>query len=120
MHKGTEQEKEHLKLVEQLSDMQKERIKAMQKLEVFLKDRRNLSAMLGVIDMAYPGLYDYIKKEYPSSSELEKKVLLLSRFKLLRTDEATLLGISTSVLDKVRGRVKKLKSLDSFGKSLDG
>ena len=137
LHKGTEQEKEHLKLVEQLSDMQKERIKAMQKLEVFLKDRRNLSAlsdlerqfflgqnhwevMLGVIDMAYPGLYDYIKKEYPSSSELEKKVLLLSRFKLLRTDEATLLGISTSVLDKVRGRVKKLKSLDSFGKSLDG
>ena len=76
--------------------------------------------MLGVIDMAYPGLYDYIKKEYPSSSELEKKVLLLSRFKLLRTDEATLLGISTSVLDKVRGRVKKLKSLDSLGKSLDG
>lgn len=137
LRRGAEQEQERLKLVEQLTAMQKEKIKTIQKLEVFLKDRRNLAAlndleqqyfagqdhwmvMLEVIDMVYPGLHDRINTDYPSISELEKRVLLLSPFKLSRNDEATLLGISTSVLDKVRGRIRKLKSLDFPEKSLDG
>lgn len=137
LREGAKQEQERLKLIEQLSDIQKERIKAIQKLEVFLKDRRNLSAlndlehqifsgqdhwkvMLELIDMVYPGLYDCINKEYPSIKELEKRVLLLSHFRLSRNDEATLLGVSTSVLDKVRGRIRRLKNLDYFKNSLDG
>lgn len=137
IQKRLHEEQEWFKLIEQLSVTQKEKIKNIQKLEVYLKDRRNLSAlndleqqffagqdhwkvMLELIEMVYPGSYDRINKDYPSISELEKKVLLLSPFKLSRTDEAALLGISTSVLDKVRGKIRKLKSLDYDEKSLDG
>jgi hypothetical protein len=48
------------------------------------------------------------KAKYPQATDLECKVYLLSRFRLPRVEEATLLGISTSVLDKVRGKVRKM------------
>jgi hypothetical protein len=40
--------------------------------------------------------------------EMERRVFILSRFKLSRMEEAALLGISTSVLDKLRTRVHKI------------
>lgn len=104
----------------------------MQKLDVFMKDRKNstsltdleklvfdgddhMKMMMQVIDVMYPGLYRKINDTYPELSELEKKVCLLSRFKLSRYEEAMILGISTSVLDKTRGKVKKITAdrLDS-------
>jgi hypothetical protein len=39
--------------------------------------------------------------------ELELRVSMLSPLKLSRQGEAALLGISTSVLDKIRTKVKK-------------
>ena len=46
-------------------------------------------------------------------SELERRVYMLNDFKLSRIDEALLLDVSTSVLDKARGKVKKLLEQDS-------
>ncbi len=129
LNKDAEQEWEKLEMVQQLKAFQKERVKAMQTLEVLLKDRKNSIAlndlknqlfgerdhwtvMLEFINKAYPGLYDGIKTKYPMLNELELKVVLLSNFKLSRADEAAILGVSTSVLDKVRGRVRRVKSLD--------
>jgi tetratricopeptide (TPR) repeat protein len=128
LKQSAEQEKEHHEIVNQLLDMQKEKIKTMQKLDVFLKDRKDtialtdlekqlflgkdhLEVMLEVIDEAYPGLLAKIKEEYPLMDELEQKVCLLSRFKLSRYDEARVLGVSISVLDKARGRVRKLMEM---------
>ena len=128
LKQSAEQEKEHHEIVNQLLDMQKDKIKTMQKLDVFLKDRKDtialtdlekqlflgkdhLEVMLEVIDEAYPGLLAKIKEEYPLMDELEQKVCLLSRFKLSRYDEARVLGVSISVLDKARGRVRKLMEM---------
>jgi len=44
--------------------------------------------------------------------EMEHRVFMLSRFKLSRVEEAALLGISTSVLDKIRTRVHKIVEQD--------
>ncbi len=43
-------------------------------------------------------------------NDLDYKVCLLSRLKLSRSEEADLLGISTSVLDKIRGKVHRMMS----------
>lgn len=132
LKQDAEREKERHMMVGQLLKMQNERIQAMQKLDVFLKDRKNaiplsdlekqlfkgkdhLEMMMEMIDEAYPGLAAKIEAEYPTMDDLEKKVCLLSQFKLSRNDEAKILGISVSVLDKVRGRVKKLMGSDENG-----
>ena len=129
LKQDAEREKERRLMVGQLLDLQNERIQAMQKLDVFLKDRKNatplsdlekqlfkgkdhLEVMMEMIDEAYPGLAAKIKAAYPSMDELEQKVCLLSQFKLSRNDEAKILGISVSVLDKARSRVKKLMETD--------
>ena len=39
--------------------------------------------------------------------EMERRVCMLSRLKLSRLGEATLLGVSVSVLDKLRTKVRK-------------
>ena len=44
--------------------------------------------------------------------EMERRVFMLSRFKLSRMEEASLLGISTSVLDKLRTKVRKIVEQD--------
>lgn len=99
----------------------------MQKLDVFMKDRKNaanltdleqmvfdgndhMKMMMQVIDVMYPGLYRQINETYPELNDLEKKVCLLSRFKLSRYEEAMILGISMSVLDNIRGKVRKVTS----------
>ncbi|MBR4392360.1 MAG: tetratricopeptide repeat protein [Bacteroidales bacterium] len=118
------QKKESIEKSQQLSDMLLERIHIMQRLDYYLNnqgDKRSLrevekllfdgkthnEAIMEVMDVLYPGLRDTVKAKYPQMSELECEVYLLSRFKLSRIEEATLLGISTSVLDKARGKVHK-------------
>ena len=125
LKQNDEQKKKNDIVSEQLSSALSEKLKAMQKLHIFLKNRKDITAltdlekqlfgghdhwevMLGVIHTVYPGLFERIKDEYPMMNELEQKVFLLSRFKLSRPDEAAILGVSTSVLDKARGRVRKL------------
>ena len=69
--------------------------------------------MTDLFNTIYPGCYDSLKEKYPDMSELERRVYLLNDFKLSRMDEALLLDVSTSVLDKARGKVKKLIEKDS-------
>ena len=63
---------------------------------------------MDVFDMLYPDLTSTLENKHPEMNDLERKVFLLSRLKLSRVEESTLLGISTSVLDKVRGRVRRM------------
>ena len=72
--------------------------------------KQHLEQFMEVFDMVYPGLQDALKAKYPQMSDLDYKVCLLSRLKLSRSEEADLLGISTSVLDKIRGKVHRMMS----------
>ena len=119
------QEKKVADTSQQLSDVLYARFKAMQKLDYSLKnpkdkialkdlekevfgDGDHWEAVKEVLDMLYPGLWETLELKYPNMDELERRVCLLSRLKLSRLGEATLLGISTSVLDKLRTKVRKI------------
>ena len=68
----------------------------------------HLEAVMELFTTMYPDMEAALELKYPSMNDLERKVYLLSRFRLSRVEEASLLGISTSVLDKVRGKVRKM------------
>ena len=107
-----------------ISDMLESKLNAMQKIEYLSKNPNDKSylreleneifggknhweAMMEIFDTLYPSFRATLKEKYPDMTDLERNVILLSRYKLTRTEEAALLGISTSVLDKVRGKVRK-------------
>ena len=119
------QERKVLDATQQLSDMYFAKFKTMQKLSFSIENPKNKIALKelekavfgdgehwdGVIDVLgvlYPGLWESITFKYPEMEEMERRVFILSRFKLSRMEEAALLGISTSVLDKLRTRVHKI------------
>lgn len=70
------------------------------------------NAIKNIMGELYPGLCESLKLKYPEMDEMELRVCMLSRLKLSRQGEATLLGISTSVLDKLRTRVRKTMEQD--------
>ena len=117
-------------LIRNKSDNLSEKLRSMQRLEILTKDQKdkyllaNLEkemfgdknhweVMTDLFNAVYPGLYDTLKEKYPDMSEIECRVYMLSNFDLTRLDEALLLDVSTSVLDKARGKVKKLLEKDS-------
>jgi tetratricopeptide (TPR) repeat protein len=119
------QERKVLDTTQQLSEMLYARLKTMQKLSFSIENPKNKIALKDlekevfgdgehwkavkeVIDALYPGLWASITYKYPEMDEIERRVFILSRFKLSRMEEAALLGISTSVLDKLRTRVRKI------------
>ena len=118
-----------LNTAQRLSDVLYARLNAMQKLDYCLKTPIDKGALkdleqevFGSIDHwkaieevlceLYPGLLESLKLKYPEMEEMELRVCMLSRLKLSRQGEATLLGISTSVLDKLRTRVRKIMKQD--------
>lgn len=122
--------KDNENLIQDKSDNLSEKLRSMQRLEILTKDQKdkyllgNLEkemfgdknhweVMTDLFNTIYPGLYDSLKEKYPDMSELERRVYMLNDFKLSRIDEALLLDVSTSVLDKARGRVKKIIEQDS-------
>lgn len=122
--------KDNENLIQDKSDNLAEKLRSMQRLEILTKDQKdkyllaNLEkemfgdknhweVMTDLFNTIYPGLYDSLKEKYPDISELECRVYMLNDFRLSRIDEALLLDVSTSVLDKVRGKVKKLLEKDS-------
>lgn len=122
--------KDNESLIQDKSDNLAEKLRSMQRLEILTKDQKdkyllaNLEkemfgnknhweVMTDLFNTIYPGLYDTLKEKYPDMSELERRVYMLNDFKLSRIDEALLLDVSTSVLDKARGKVKKLLEKDS-------
>ncbi|MBO7529517.1 MAG: tetratricopeptide repeat protein [Bacteroidales bacterium] len=122
--------KDNENLIQDKSDNLAEKLRSMQRLEILTKDQKdkyllaNLEkemfgdknhweVMTDLFNAIYPGLYDSLKEKYPDMSELERRVYMLNDFKLSRIDEALLLDVSTSVLDKARGKVKKLLEKDS-------
>lgn len=118
-------EKKAIDTMQQLSDVLFARLKAMQKLDYSLKnpkdkialkdlekevfgDGEHWEAVKEVLDALYPGLWESLKLKYPEMDEMERRVFMMSRLKLSRLGEATLLGISTSVLDKLRTKVHRI------------
>ena len=123
------QERKVIDTTQQLSDMYYAKFKTMQKLsfsienpknkialkdleKVVFGDSEHWEAVKEVIDALYPGLRESVTYKYPEMDEMERRVFILSRFKLPRMEEAALLGISTSVLDKLRTRVHKIVEKD--------
>jgi hypothetical protein len=113
-----------LDATQQLSDLLYAKLMAMQKLDYCLKTPKDKIALKNLekevfgggdhweavkeaLEVLYPGLWETIGLKYPDMDEMERRVCMLSRLKLSRLDEATLLGISTSVLDKLRTKVRK-------------
>ena len=125
-----EQEQKATNTAQQLSDMLYARLYTMQKLDYCLKtpiDKGALkdleqevfgsgdhwNAVKEILGKLFPGLWESLKLKYPQMDEMELRVCLLSRLKLSRQGEATLLGISTSVLDKLRTKVRKTMEQDN-------
>ena len=123
-------EEKTVQVEQQLSDRLFARLYAMQKLDYCLKtpmDKIALKdlerevfgtgdhwdAIKEVLVNLYPGLWESLKFKYPEMDEMELRVCMLSRLKLSRLGEATLLGISTSVLDKLRTKVRKTMEKDN-------
>ena len=113
-----------LDATQQLSDLLYAKLMAMQKLDYCLKTPKDKIALKDLekevfgggdhweavkeaLEVLYPGLWETIGLKYPDMDEMERRVCMLSHLKLSRLDEATLLGISTSVLDKLRTKVRK-------------
>lgn len=118
-------------LIRDKSETISEKLRLMQRLEILTKDQKdkyllsNLEkemfgdknhweVMTDLFNTIYPGLYDTLKEKHPDLSELERRVYMLSNFNLSRLDEALLLDVSTSVLDKARGKVKKLQEQENL------
>lgn len=123
------QEEKTVLVEQQLSDRLFARLYAMQKLDYCLKTPKDKIALKDlerevfgtgdhweavkeVLVNLYPGLWESLKLKYPEIDEMELRVCMLSRLKLSRLGEATLLGISTSVLDKLRTKVRKTLEQD--------
>ena len=122
-------EQKVLDAIQQMSNMLHARFKTMQKLSFSLENPKNKIALKDlekevfgngerwdavkeVLGGLYPGLWESITHKYPEMDEMERRVFMLSRFKLSRMEEASLLGISTSVLDKLRTKVHKIVEQD--------
>ncbi|MCR4848706.1 MAG: hypothetical protein K5920_07670 [Bacteroidales bacterium] len=125
----TAQEKKAIDMAQRLSEELYAKIYAMQKLDYCLKtpidkgalkdlerevfgDGDHWNAIKNIMGELYPGLMESLKLKYPEMDEMELRVCMLSRLKLSRQGEATLLGISTSVLDKLRTKVRKTMEQD--------
>ena len=125
------QERKVVDATQQLSDVLYARFKAMQKLDYCLKNPKDKIALKDlekevfgdgdhwvavkeVLMALYPNLWETIELKYPQMDEMERRVCMLSRLKLSRLGEATLLGISTSVLDKYRTKVRKIVEQDGI------
>lgn len=119
-------EKKVLDTTQQLSNLMYARLMAMQKLDYCLKNPKDKIALKDlerevfgtgdhweavseVMAALYPGLEETLKLKYPEMDDMELRVCMLSRLKLSRLGESTLLGISTSVLDKLRMKIRKMK-----------
>lgn len=61
-----------------------------------------------VFDELYPGVRASLHEHYPQLSEMECKDFVLSIIGVSRNDEALLLDVSVSVVDKMRSKVKKI------------
>lgn len=64
--------------------------------------------MMTVFDELYPGVRASMHEHYPQLSELELGDFVLSIIGVPRNDEALLLNVSVSVVDKMRSKVKKI------------
>ena len=79
----------------------------------FFGGKNHWEAMMEVFDTLYPSYRATLKEKYPDMTDIERNEILLSRYKLTRAEEAALLGITTSVLDKLRGKVRKALKKES-------
>ena len=71
-------------------------------------NRNHWDEMMAVFDELYPGLRASVQEHYPQLNEMERNDFVLSVIGVSRSDEAFLLGVSVSVVDKMRSKVKKI------------
>ena len=119
------QEKKTIDTEQRLSDLLFAKLYNMQQLDYCLKTPKDKGALKDlehdvfgagdhwdavkqILGELYPGLWESLKLKYPEMDEMELRVCMLSRLKLSRQGEAALLGISTSVLDKLRTKTRKM------------
>lgn len=62
---------------------------------------------MAVFEQLYPCLPATILKRYPDLSDSDFKSVVLSYFRVSRSDEALLLGMSVDMVDKNRNRIRK-------------
>jgi tetratricopeptide (TPR) repeat protein len=118
------QEQRTVDTEQRLSDLLFAKVYAMQQFDYYLKTPKDKGALKDlerevfgtgdhweavkeILMELYPGLWESLKLKYPEMNEMELRVCMLTRLKLSRQGEAALLGISTSVLDKLRAKVRK-------------
>ena len=77
--------------------------------------RFSFDASLSVMEKAYPGLYAKIRDKYPSLTETESKVFLLSCTNLNNQDMADLLELKIHTINKSRSVLRKKLGLESPG-----
>jgi len=123
--------KDNESLLKNILETQSAKLKSMQRLEILTKDpkdkclldnfekemfgnKNHWEVMTDLLNTIYPGVYDALKAKYPDMNELERRVYMLSNYNLSRIDEALLLDVSISVLDKARGKVKKLMEQENL------
>ena len=71
-------------------------------------NRSHWEKMMAVFDELYPGVRASLHEHYPQLSEMECNDFVLSIIGVSRNDEALLLDVSISVVDKMRSKVKKI------------
>jgi tetratricopeptide (TPR) repeat protein len=64
-------------------------------------------AIMDVFDVLHPNERERIRRQYPELTEIEQKDVILSYFKVSRTDESLLLKTGIHTIDKIRTSVKK-------------
>ena len=118
------QERKVVDAEQRLSDLLYAKVYALERFDYCLKTPRDKGALRDleqevfgeedhweavkeILMELYPGLWESLKLKYPEMNEMELRVCMLSRLKLPRQREASLLGVSTSVLDKLRAKVRK-------------
>ena len=78
-------------------------------------EKTSFDASLSVMEKAYPGLYAKIRDKYPSLTETESKVFLLSCTNLNNQDMADLLELKIHTINKSRSVLRKKLGLESPG-----
>lgn len=82
----------------------KSQLKALE--TTVFEDKDHWEALLGVLNKIYPNQWETQKSMFPDLEEDEQKVLMLSRFRLSRQEEASLLNTSVHMIDKIRARMR--------------
>lgn len=76
-------------------------------------DDEGITALKSYFDKIYPGLLFRVRKQWPTISDAEERLLMLVKLKIKSKEAAEILGISQSSVKKSRSRLRKRIGIDS-------